>query len=242
MNSADPGENLDHIHVDADALINTIGIIREFRNRGVTFKKIHVEILKNLLRFAQSNGIGRFIQISALGVGPGGQTEYLRSKFKAEELVRNSGLNWTILRPSMMIGPGDHITGMLGGMIKRLPAVPVIGDGNYVLQPVHIDHIAEGIGRLLDDERAFGKTFEIGGPETLTFNQILDRIGDNLGRKRVRKFHQPAGIMRVFASLLERFPWFPLTCEQLTMLLEGNSTSEREFFDLCGMEPKYPLA
>ena len=236
--SADPGEELDHIHAEADVLINCIGIIREFPRRGITFKKVHADITKNLVLFAKSNGINRFIQISALGVGPDGETGYQRSKFEAEEYVRESSLNWTILRPSMITGPGDHVTGMFSGMIKRLPAVPVIGEGHYVLQPVHIDDIAAGLSALLDDNQAFGKTYEIGGPEILTFNEILDRIGTGIGKKRVRKFHQPVMFMRTLAFVFRRLAWFPVTREQITMLLQGNSTTDTRFFDLHGIKPK----
>lgn len=235
--SADPGEALDHIHAEADVLINAIGIIKEFPHRDITFKKIHVDITNNLLEFAKSNGINRFIQISALGVGPDSETEYQRSKFESEEHIRQSGLNWTILRPSMIIGPGDHVTGMFSGMIKRLPVVPVIGDGNYTLQPVHIDDITTGIIGILDNDRAFGKTYEIGGPEVLAFNEILDLIGRSIGKKRVRKFHQPVSLMRIMASVLGRFAWFPVTGEQITMLLQGNSTTDTRFFDLRHIKP-----
>ncbi|MEE9553795.1 MAG: complex I NDUFA9 subunit family protein [candidate division Zixibacteria bacterium] len=236
--SADPGKSLEHLRVDADLLINAIGIIREFPRKGITFKKAHIDITRNLVEFARSNGISRFIQISALGVGPHSVTGYQKSKYDAEEYIWNSGLKWTILRPSMIFGPGDHITGMFANMIKRLPVMPVIGDGNYQLQPVHVDDISAGVIGAIDDKRVIDKTFEIGGPEIMTFNRVLDEIGAALGRKKVKKIHQPVPLMKALSGIFERFAWFPVTGEQITMLLEGNFTNDRSFFDLYGIIPR----
>lgn len=236
--SADPGKPLDHIRVEADVLINAIGIIREFPRKGITFNKIHLGITRNLVEFARSNDISRFIQISALGVGPDGATGYQQSKYEAEEYIRGSDLKWTILRPSMIFGPGDHITGLFANMIKRLPVIPVIGDGNYKLQPVHIDDIAAGVAGTIDDDRAINGTFEIGGPEVMTFNRLLDEIGAALVKKKVKKIHQPILLMKALAGIFGRFAWYPVTVEQITMLLEGNFTSDRSFFDLYKIAPR----
>ncbi len=235
--SADPGGSLDHIRVKADVLINAIGIIREFPRKGITFNKIHLDITRNLVKFARANGIYRFIQISALGVGPDRATGYLQSKYDAEEYIRDSDRQWTILRPSMIFGPGDHITGLFANMIKRLPVVPVIGDGNYKLQPVHIDDIAAGVAGTIGDDRAINRTFEIGGPEVMTFDRLLDEIGAALGKKKVKKIHQPVPLMKALAGIFGRFARYPVTVEQITMLLEGNFTSDRSFFDLYAIAP-----
>lgn len=236
--SADPTGPLDHINIKADALLNAIGIIREFPKKGATFSKIHIDIARNLVDLAKYNKIEKFIQISALGVGPRGKTAYQKSKHIAEEYVRGSGLNWTILRPSMIFGPGDHFTDLFANMIRRLPVVPVIGDGHYRLQPVHIDDIAEGSAESIDDSRSAEQIFEIGGPEILTFNQIIDLIGHALGKIRPRKIHQPVWMMRTLAGIFGRFDWFPVTNEQITMLLEGNFTDNTAFFDLYKIKPK----
>jgi len=235
---ADPAGPLEKIEVRADVLINAIGIIREFPGKGITFQKVHYGIVENLVDFAKTNGINRFVQISALGAGPECRTEYHKSKFAAEELIRGSGLRWTILRPSMIIGPGDHVTGLFAGMVKRLPIVPVIGDGNYRLQPLHIDDLAGGVSALLDKQQAFDKVFEIGGPDILTYNGLIDEIGRVLGKSKVRKIHLPILITRVMAGIFGRFGWFPITNEQLSMLLDGNFTRETAFFELCGVKPR----
>jgi len=121
---------------------------------------------------------------------------------------------------------------------SRLPVIPVIGDGNYKLQPVHIDDIAAGVAGTIDDDRAINGTFEIGGAEVMTFNRLLDEIGAALGKKKVNKIHQPILLMKALAGIFGRFAWYPVTVEQITMLLEGNFTSDRSFFDLYKIAPR----
>lgn len=236
--SLDPDMPLTDLDKSGDVIINLVGIIREFPSRGVTFENAHFLVTKNLVDFAKARGISRFLQMSALGVGPDGKTGYVRSKFKAEEYLRSSGLNWTIFRPSMITGPGDHVTGMFSRMIKYLPVVPVIGDGEYRLQPVHIDDVCTGFVRAISDDRSIGKVFEFGGPEVLSFNRILDIIGEAIGKKKVRKIHTPVGIMRIKAAIWGRFSWFPVTGEQITMLLDDNYTDDRSLYELFDFRPR----
>jgi nucleoside-diphosphate-sugar epimerase len=234
----DPSRPLADLIVEADAIINLVGIIREFPSRGITFEKAHFEITKSLADSAQSRGITRFLQMSALGVGADGKTGYARSKFKAEEYLRSSKLRWTIFRPSMIFGPGDRVTGMFSRMIRYLPAVPVIGDGQYKLQPVHVDDVCTAFVKALDDDRSIDKVFEFGGPEILSFNRMLDILGEALGKKKVRKIHAPVGIMRMQGAVWGRFPWFPITNEQITMLLDDNHTDDTSLYDLFDFRPR----
>ena len=236
--SLDPGEPLIDLDKSGDVIINLVGIIREFPSRGVTFENAHFRVTKNLVDFAKAKGISRFLQMSALGVGPDGKTGYIRSKFKAEEYLKSSSLKWTIFRPSMIIGPGDHVTGMFSQMIRYLPVVPVIGDGKYRLQPVHVDDVCTAFTKSLSDDHSIGRVFEFGGPEVLSFNRILDIIGEALGKKKVRKIHTPVGIMRLKAAIWGRFRWFPFTNEQITMLLSDNYTDDKSLYELFHFQPK----
>lgn len=236
--SLDPGQPLTDLDKSCDVIINLVGIIREFPSKGVTFENAHFLVTRNLVDFAGENDIHRFLQMSALGVGPDGKTGYIRSKFRAEEYLMSSGLNWTIFRPSMIIGPGDHVTGMFSRMIKYSPVVPVIGNGEYKLQPVHVDDVCTAFIKSLGDDRSIGKVFEFGGPEVLSFNRILDIIGEALGKKKIRKIHTPVGIMRLKAAIWGRFRWFPVTNEQITMLLSDNYTADRTLYKLFDFQPK----
>ena len=220
-----------------DVLINCIGIIREFPSKGITFEKIHYGIAEFLVKLAKANDISRFLQVSALGVGPDGKTGYLKTKFEAEELLKKSGLNVTIFRPSIIYGPGDDFINMIAGFLKKFSVMPVVGHGKYRLQPVHVDDLCEVILKTIDDEFAYNKTFEIGGREILTFNEIVDIVGKTLGKK-VIKLHQPVFIMKILAALFDRFPWFPVTRDQITMLYDESYASDILLFDRYRIMPE----
>jgi uncharacterized protein YbjT (DUF2867 family) len=214
-----------------DAIINLVGIIREFPRRGITFHKSHFLVTKNLVDFAARNRIGQFLQMSALGAKPDAKTGYERTKYSAERYLTESALNWTIFRPSIIIGPGGHLIRLLTDMIKHLPIVPVIGDGQQKLQPIHIDDVCAGFRKALGDARSRGRTFEFGGPEVMTFDRMIDILGETLGHPKVPKWHQPIWMLRPISSIMGRFPWFPLTNEQITMLLENNYTDDKSYIE-----------
>ena len=125
-----------------DAAINLVGIIREFPARGVTFDRLHVGATSHMLAEASRSGIRRYLQMSAQGTRPAAVADYHRTKFQAEELVRGSGLDWTIFRPSLIFGAKDAFVNMLAGYIRSFGAVPVIGDGSYRLQPIAATDVA----------------------------------------------------------------------------------------------------
>lgn len=205
-----------------DAAINLVGIIREFPTRGVTFQRLHVEATENLVTAAAKTGVKRFIQMSALGTRPNAVSGYHRSKFRAEECVRGSGLDWTIFRPSMIFGPGDGFVNKLAGFIRGLPAVPVIGDGNYRLQPVAVADVARCFAMALEMPETCCKTYELCGPDRFTYNEILDTIGRVLGRPDVKKIGNPVAMMKVIVPVFQRLSFFPITMDQIQMLLEEN--------------------
>ena len=119
-----------------DAVINLVGIIREFPGRGTTFQRLHVEATRALVEASREAGVTRYVQMSALGTRLNATSRYHQTKYRAEEVVRTSGLSWTIFRPSLIFGQGDAFINMLAGYIRTYPAVPVIGDGTYRLQPI----------------------------------------------------------------------------------------------------------
>lgn len=228
--------------VGCDAAINLVGIIREFPARGITFEALHVTATRNMVDAAKQAGVRRYLQMSALGTRPAATSQYHRTKYQAEEYVRSSGLDWTIFRPSLIHGPGGEFVTMLAGFIRDLPVVPVIGDGRYRLQPVTVTDVARCFCRALELPEAVGETFELCGGNRLSYDELLDTIGRVLGKRRVRKFHQPLGLMKLVVPLLQGFSFFPLTMDQLTMLVEENICSgswptlfapEPESFEEC---------
>lgn len=220
------------------ALVHLVGIIRENRVRGITFERLHRVATQNMLGVAREAGIPRFLQMSSLGTRDDARSGYHRTKWLAEEAVRGSGLDWTIFRPSIIFGPGDAFISVLAAMVRRLPVVPVLGDGRYRLQPIPVEQVAEGFARALRTPASVGQTYELGGPTPQRFVEILDQIGVALGQPRVRKLHVPLAPVRLATRLLQWLPVYPLSMDQLTMLEEESVTDPRRFFADFDLSPE----
>jgi len=203
-----------------DAVINLVGIIREFPVRGITFEKLHVRATANLLAAAAGSGIRRYLQMSALGARPAAVSGYHQSKWRAEELVRGSGMEWTIFRPSLIFGPHDEFINMLAAQLRLAPIMPVIGSGRYQLQPIHADDVARCFTLALAMPESIGKAYELCGIDRVSYEALLDMIAAALGRPRPLKPHLPLGLMKLAIPLLQKLPQFPITMDQLQMLLE----------------------
>jgi uncharacterized protein YbjT (DUF2867 family) len=223
------------------ALVHLVGIIREQRGRGVTFDRLHTQATRNMLALARAAGIKRFAQMSALGARPGARARYHQTKWEAEEAVRASDLQWTILRPSIIFGRGDAFMSVLGRAVKRLPVMPVLGDGRYRLQPIPVEQVAEGFGRALRTPESVRQTYEVAGPTPYAFVDLLDEIGRALARPRVRKLHVPLAPVRAMTRALDWLPFYPLSTDQLIMLEEESVTDPSRFFAELGLQPE-PLA
>lgn len=216
-----------------EAIINLIGIIRETASSN--FDELHNLAAARLINIAKEKGVSKFLHMSALGTREGAPSRYYSTKFKAEEVLKESGLNYIIFRPSIIFGPRDGFINMLADMIRKVPVVPVIGDGEYKMQPVSIHNVVECFVRGLEKEDVLNQTFEIGGPRALTYNSLLDEIMAALGVHK-SKIHLPEALIKPVASVMELVLVNPLiTREQMTMLLEDNVCDSRrvtEAFDL----------
>lgn len=221
-----------------DAVIHLVGIIREYPGRGITFDKLHRQATENVLKAATDAGIKRYLQMSANGTRAEALTAYHQTKWAAEELVRKSALEWTIFRPSLIHGPRDMFVNLLARLVKLLPVVPVMGDGQYRLQPVHVEDVATGFVAALDHSDTIGEHFSCCGPESHSYDQILDLIGQALGRRRIIKLHQPLALMKPLVGTLQHIPLFPMTSDQLQMLLEGNVCCDRRWAETFALQPK----
>lgn len=215
-------ESLKGVLKGCDAVIHLIGIIREFPKRDITFARLHTETTDNLLRAAQEQGVSRFLHMSANGTRADAITGYHQSKWAAEQLVRQSDLDWTIFRPSLIYGPQDQFINVLAELVRKLPVVPVLGDGKYRLQPVSVRDVARGFVTALNCPESIGQTYHCGGPQAYSYNELLDLIGRALGRKSVCKLHHPLWMMKPIVAKLQAIPQFPMTSDQLQMLLEEN--------------------
>ena len=218
-----------------EAAIHLVGIIRAFPSRDITFERLHTEAAANVIGAAKEAKVQRLLHMSALGAREDGPTPYLRTKFAAEELVRQSGLNYTIFRPSLIFGRGGEAIKMFADMVKKY-VVPIIGDGQYRFQPVSVTTVAQGFEKGLDPETANDQTLDVGGPDNVTFDEIMDTLARVMG-KSIVKIHMPILPLRLATSALQHAPGYPLTTDQITMLLEGSTCDEKPFYELLGLEP-----
>lgn len=219
-----------------DAVVNLVGIIREFPERGITFERLHIEATRTMLAAARENGIGRYLQMSALGSRPGAVSGYHKSKYAAEELVIASGLDYTIFRPSLIFGAKDAFVNMLADFIRRFSVVPVIGDGRYRLQPIAADDVARCFALALEKPETIGTAYTLCGPDRLTYLEIVDAVAKALDRRFVLKLKNPLLLMQFVTPILERFPFYPVTSDQITMLLE-ESICDGSWKETFGFEP-----
>lgn len=218
-----------------ERVIHLVGIIQE--GRGFTFRSVHVEGTMNVLAAAKKAGVKHFFHQSALGTRDSAKSEYHRTKWEAEQLVQASGMPWTILRPSLIYGPGDQFTLRLADAIKLSPVLPVIGSGRSKVQPIYVEDVAVCIAKAVQGEGFFNRIYEIGGPEQLTYEQVTKAIAEALGVKRPT-VHMPMFFMRTMARVAETvLPKPPITTEQLIMLQEDIVCGMRDVREAFGVEP-----
>jgi len=232
----DDREAVRRLMAGADAAVNLVGIIEETGRQ--TFERVHVEGTGNLVRGAEEAGVKKFVYLSALGARPDPDaTAYHRSKAAAEAVVRESRLPYLILRPSLIAAPGNEVLAMLLTMLRMSPLVPVIGNGLYRLQPVAAADVGEAVAAGVERESITG-TFDIAGPDMLTYHQLLDAMEQALGVQR-RRVAVPVPIVRFSAHAGTVLPNLnPITPDQLQMLLEGNTTANNAIQTVFGITPQ----
>jgi len=218
------------------AVVHLVGIIREFPWRGITFERLHVEATKNVVDAARAAGVRRYLHMSTLGARPEPADPYHTTNFRADEYVMASGLTYTIFRPSVIYGPEDQSLNLFVRQIKTFRVVPVIGKGLYQMQPVPVWTVAQAFALSLELPRTENRVYEVGGPEPLTFDEIIKSLAFEM-RRRIRMVHLPVWPFRLAAFILGRFAWFPLTTGQLRMLLEGNTCDSTPFYQDFGLPP-----
>lgn len=223
-----------------DAVIHLIGIIREIPERKVTFKRLHLDATDNMIKAAKKAGIERFIHMSALGASMKAKGGYFESKWLAEEAVRRENLFFTIFRPSLVYGPSDHFTNMIADMIRRFRAFPLIDGGINRLQPAPVEYVAAGFSMCIDMAKTIGRIYEVGGIEQLQFRQIVMEIASAISVKAYTPTVS-VNLAMPIVKRFERYKWFPITSNQLDMLLMDNITQSRMYQDdfvICPLDFK----
>lgn len=227
--------SLEKASTGVERVVHLVGIIQEAP--GVTFRGIHVEGTRNLLEASKKAGVRHFFYQSALGTRPGAKSEYHKTKWEAEELVRASAIPYTILRPSLIYGPGDKFTIRLSEMLKLSPVLPVIGSGKSKIQPIYIDDVVSCIQKIVTSDAFLNEIYEIGGPEQLTYEELTTQIAEAMGIKRPM-VHVPLFFMKPVAKVLETMlPNPPVTTQQLIMLQEDNVCNIKDIREVFGIDP-----
>jgi len=234
-------ESIEQTINNTDAVIYNIGIIRQFPKKGITFEAMHFEGARHCMEAAERLGVKRFILMSANGVKYNG-TLYQSTKFLAEQYLKNTELEWTIFRPSLIFGDPkgkqEFCSQLRDDMLSLPLPAPLFFEGlipwtagQFEMSPIHIKDVAVFFVKALNIGKTIGEIYELGGPKSYTWMELIDLISAASGKKKW-KIPAPVTPNKLAASIFERFPFFPITKEQLTMLLEGNTCdSVRSFKD-----------
>ena len=183
----------------------------ENKGRAQTFEAVDAIGTENLVRAAKAAGVKRYVYLSGAGASPDAPQHWFRAKWRAETAVRESGLLYTIFRPSWIFGPEDKALNRFVAMSRFLPFVPLIGNpGKQRVQPVFVDDVGRAVAEALVHPTADNQVFEIGGPEVLTMKDVVATALEASGRRRLL-LSAPRPLMKVAASVLQFMPGRPLT-------------------------------
>ena len=221
---------------DVEAVVHLVGIIR--RRKGLTYDQVNRQGVANVVAAAKENRVKHFIYVSAIGASSDGSYPYLYSKWQGEQAVEKSGLPYTILQSSIVFGPGDEFLNPITSLVRVLPIVPVVGSGKNRLQPIAVEDLARCIAQAVDREDLKGKTLELGGPQQLSYNEIVSIVARTLGKRRLR-FHLPVWLAYILTAGMQAIlPRPPATTDQLRLLPIRNVAEAGVVDDVFGFTPR----
>jgi NADH dehydrogenase len=194
----------------ADAVINLVGILHGNVGQpyGSAWAKAHVELPRRIIAVCKAQGVRRYLHMSALGADSAGPSMYQRSKGDAEQLVKASGLDWTIFRPSVVFGPGDKLLNMFAKLQALFPVMPLAG-ADCRFAPVHVADVAEAFASSLNNKSSYGQTYELAGPDVVTLRELVQLAGRAVGYERP-VLGLPGFVARIQAALMRLAPGEPL--------------------------------
>jgi len=212
------------LHDATDGVEAVVHLVAIIKGSPADFERVMSQGARNVVAAAKSAGVRRFVLASALGVDERTKdaVPYFAAKWEMERAVRESGIDHVILRPSFVFARDGGVLPTFVRVARFAPVTPIIGSGTRRLQPIWIEDIAEYYARAVDEPAAVNRTFEVGGPDVVTWNDLWERLKRVLGVRRP-SLHVPIGVMRAQAALTERLPGAPVTRDQLTMLELGDN-------------------
>lgn len=207
----------------ADAVINLVGLLYEGGKQ--TFEACHYQGAKCVAEAAAAAGVGRFVQMSAIGADRDAEADYARSKAAGEAAVREAFPGAVIIRPSIVFGPEDAFFNRFAMMAQLSPVLPLIGGGKTLFQPVYVGDVADAMVKALADPTTAGKTYELGGPAVLSFKELLVMMLEQVRRKRLL-IPVPFALAEMQGAFLQMLPVPPLTRDQVRLLRHDNIVTE----------------
>ncbi len=231
-------DDLDAALAGAEGVVHLVAIPRE--TGGRKFDEVNVRGTRRVVEAAERAGVRQLVHLSAMGVVDDARLAYLYSKWRGEEAVRSSSLDWVVLRPSLMFGRGDGFFNLVKTTLRWWsPAVVVIpGKGDARFQPVSVDDVAIAVERSLVDPERAGRVYEIGGPEWVTYREIVDAVMAATGMRRL-KLGMPIPLLSALTSVTDRvLPIFPVSHDQISSLQRPNYTDPGAFEQAFGVAPR----
>jgi uncharacterized protein YbjT (DUF2867 family) len=233
-------DSLERVSASAFAVINMVGILHESGRQ--TFSAIHVEGAAAAAKAARDAGAERFIQVSAIGADPESRSAYARSKAEGEAVVAGAFPGATVIRPAIVFGPEDHFFNRFAAMAVWSPMLPLIGGGRTRFEPVYAGDVGEAVVRLFERRTTAGEVFELGGPEILTFRQLMAFVLRTIGRRRLL-LPVPWWLAYAQAAVLGLLPKPILTVDQVRMLkrdtvVSDTARSDRRTLEGLGITPE----
>jgi uncharacterized protein YbjT (DUF2867 family) len=224
----------------AEGCETVIDLVAIISGKPEEFERVMIKGTRDLIAAAKKVRVERFVLMSALGVNERTKdlTSYFHAKWDEEQAVQASGLDYTIFRPSFIFGGDGGSLPIYIRQVRWSPLVTVIGDGGRRLQPIWVDDVAAFFAKSLSTPEAVNRTFEIGGPDVVTWNELYERIRRVLGKRRAT-VHMPYGFVRAGAAVVEKLPLdFPLSRDAVTMLeFEDNVTDIEPAVETFGIHP-----
>jgi uncharacterized protein YbjT (DUF2867 family) len=221
-----------------DGCTHVVHLVAILRGNPADFDRVMTQGTKNLVAAAKAAGIERFVHMSALGTGDAAfaNVPYFKAKAAMEADVAGSGLEYTIFRPGFVFGKGAGALSTFMAQVRApLPVVPIIGPGTERFQPIWVDDVAEYFAQAVTLPEAANRVFEIGGPDTVTWDELYRRIAKAVGKKR-RFVHIPFSLAKAGAAATQRLPGAPLSTDQVAMLQSDYLVSNPDAADTFKLE------
>jgi NADH dehydrogenase len=224
---------------DISEVIHLVAVIRGGRKQ---FDTINRQGTANVVAAAKEAGsVRHFIHVSAVGAANTPHLHYLYSKWQGEQEVVGSGLPHVIIRPSLMFGPGDEFTMAVAALVRAMPVTPIIGSGNNRLQPIHVDDVARCVSLSVIGNIRGNQTLAIGGPERLSYNEIVGIVARSMGAKRLRVNVPLWKIRPLVAAMDVLLPRAPINRAMLQLVTLRNVAETDSVERTFGFRPR-PMA